>query len=69
MSKHLKKIGLNSFQQLSKLDTEELIKKLTADGVRVINKNVMASWAEQAVLADAGDFKGLKALQNKLKKG
>ena len=69
MSKHLKKIGLNSFKQLSALDTEALIEKLTAEGVRVINKNVMASWAEQAILADAGDFKRLKALQNKLKKG
>jgi predicted flap endonuclease-1-like 5' DNA nuclease len=68
MSKRLQEAGINSFKQLSELSTEELSEKLIANGVRTNNKGMMESWANQAKLADANDFDGLKALQNKLKK-
>ena len=68
MSKRLQEAGINSFKQLSELSTEELSEKLIANGARINNKGMMESWANQAKLANANDFDGLKALQNKLKK-
>jgi predicted flap endonuclease-1-like 5' DNA nuclease len=68
-SRRLKEIGIESFQQLSELTDEDLIKKLSERGARINNKGIMASWADQAKLADVGDFDGLAILQNKLKKG
>lgn len=68
MSKRLQEAGINSFKQLSESSAEALVEKLIAKGARINNKGIMESWANQAKLADANDFDGLKALQNKLKK-
>jgi predicted flap endonuclease-1-like 5' DNA nuclease len=69
ISKYLNDIGVDSFKKLSTLTREELIEKLSKKGVKLSNKGIMASWADQAKLADAGDVDGLVALQNKLKNG
>lgn len=69
ISKYLNDIEVDSFKKLSALTREELIEKLNEKGVQLSNKEIMASWADQAKLADAGDVDGLVAFQNKLKNG
>jgi predicted flap endonuclease-1-like 5' DNA nuclease len=69
IAKSLKAIGVDSFKQLSESNSDELVEKLIANGTKVVNKGAMKSWAEQAKLADADDFDGLKAFQDELKKG
>lgn len=69
IAKSLKAIGVDSFKQLSESNYDELVKKLIANGTKVVNKGAMESWAEQAKLADVDDLDGLKAFQDELKKG
>ena len=68
MVKRLKEIGISSFRQLGEIELETLKEKLVENGARINNKEVMASWKDQAKLADKNDFDGLKLLQEKLKK-
>lgn len=68
IAKSLKKIEIDSFKQLSELSADVLVEKLIANGANVVNKGAVGSWAEQAKLANAGDFDGLKAFQKELKK-
>ncbi len=63
----LKEAGIKTYRDLAAKTPEELQAILDAAGVaRISNPQ---TWAEQAKLAAAGDWEGLKALQEQLKGG
>ncbi len=63
----LKEAGIKTFAQLAAKSTEELQRILDEAGIARISDP--ETWAEQAKLAAAGDWKGLEALQAQLKGG
>ncbi len=68
MAATLGELGITSYKKLAAMDDDILRDMLEASGARLNNnKDAMDSWNEQAMLADKGDFKGLKALQDSLK--
>lgn len=69
MAVKLNELGITSFKKLAAMDDDILRDMLEESGARLNNnKDAMDSWNEQATLADQGDFKGLKKLQEALKK-
>jgi len=69
MAATLKSLGVDTFTKLAGTDDDILRDMLEASGARLNNnKEAMDSWNEQATLAAKGDFKGLKKLQETLKK-
>lgn len=69
MSATLNELGIDTFKKLAAMDDDILRDMLEASGARLNNnKEAMDSWNEQAMLADKGDFEGLKKLQEALKK-
>jgi len=69
MAATLGELGITSYKELAAMDDDILRDMLEASGARLNNnKDAMDSWNEQALLADKGDFAGLKKLQEALKK-
>ena len=69
MAAKIKGIGVSSFKELAAMDDDDLREKLEATGARLnTNKEAMDTWNEQALLAEKGDFDGLKKFQEALKK-
>ena len=62
----LQAAGITTFEQLSKMDPNQIEEILQKNGLRLADPS---TWAEQARLAAAGDQAGLKALQDRLKGG
>jgi ribosomal protein L30 len=62
----LREAGINSFAELAAADKERLAEILHGANLRSASSE---TWAEQAGLAAAGDFDGLKELQERLKGG
>ena len=58
--------GITSFSQLATTDAKHIREILLQSGLRLADPQ---SWAEQARLAEAGDWDGLKSLQDHLKAG
>lgn len=58
--------GIKRYAQLALLTTDGLNEKLASSGIRY-SKTFAESWAEQAKLADASDWNGLKTYQKTLK--
>ncbi len=69
MAATLNELGIDTYKKLADMDDDILRDMLEASGARLNNnKEAMDSWNEQALLADKGDFDGLKKLQEALKK-
>ena len=69
MAATMDELGITSFKKLAAMDDDILRDMLEESGARLNNnKEAMDSWNEQALLADKGDFAGLKKLQEELKK-
>ncbi len=69
MAATLNELGIDTYKKLAAMDDDILRDMLEASGARLNNnKEAMDSWNEQALLADKGDFEGLKKLQESLKK-
>jgi predicted flap endonuclease-1-like 5' DNA nuclease len=62
----LREAGVSSFAELAATDTERLTEILQDANLRLASPE---TWAEQAGLAAAGDWEGLKQLQERLKGG
>jgi ribosomal protein L30 len=62
----LREAGINSFAELAATDGERLAEILQDANLRLASSE---TWAEQAELAAAGDWEGLKQLQERLKGG
>lgn len=58
--------GIKHYEQLATLTTDDLNTKLASSGIRY-SKAFADSWAEQAKLAAASDWNGLKIYQKTLK--
>ena len=68
MASKLHDLGITTYKKLSEMDDDILRDMLEDAGARLNNnKAAMDSWNEQALLADKGDFEGLKKLQDELK--
>jgi predicted flap endonuclease-1-like 5' DNA nuclease len=67
ISKQLHDAGIHTFQQLAETDPARLSEILGDERLRNITNT--ESWPEQARLADAGDWEGLRALKERLKGG
>ncbi len=69
MAATMAELGITSYKKLAAMDDDILRDMLEESGARLNNnKEAMDSWNEQALLADNGDFVGLKKLQDDLKK-
>jgi predicted flap endonuclease-1-like 5' DNA nuclease len=69
MAATLNELGIDTYRKLADMDDDILRDMLEASGARLNNnKEAMDSWNEQALLAEKGDFEGLKKLQAELKK-
>jgi len=66
ISKVLENVGITTFAQLAAAGTEHLEHVLDEAGMTLANPS---TWAEQAGLAAAGDWKALEVLQDELKGG
>jgi predicted flap endonuclease-1-like 5' DNA nuclease len=66
LAEAMKAAGIRSYAQLTSMSTEEISQALAGSNIRYTKANA-ESWAEQAKLAAAGDWKGLKAHQAALK--
>lgn len=66
LAEAMKAAGICSYTQLATMSVEEVSQALASSNIRY-NKTTAESWAEQATLAAAGDWKGLKAQQIALK--
>jgi ribosomal protein L30 len=62
----LRDAGISSFTELAATDSERLAEVLQDANLRLASPE---TWAEQAELAAAGDWEGLKQLQERLKGG
>jgi predicted flap endonuclease-1-like 5' DNA nuclease len=62
----LQDAGITTFAQLAATETDRLGEILSEGGIRIANPG---TWPEQARLAAAGDWDGLKKLQGQLKGG
>jgi ribosomal protein L30 len=62
----LREAGINSFAELAATDSERLAEILQEANLRLASPE---TWAEQAQLAAASDWEGLKQLQERLKGG
>jgi len=68
MAATMAELGITTYKKLAGMDDDILRDMLEASGARLNNnKDAMDSWNEQAMLADKGDFSGLKKLQESLK--
>ncbi|MCF6188932.1 MAG: helix-hairpin-helix domain-containing protein [Cocleimonas sp.] len=68
MAATMGELGITSYKELAAMDDDILRDMLEASGARLNNnKDAMDTWNEQALLADKGDFAGLKKLQDDLK--
>ena len=66
VAKILNGMGIHSFVELSKANSENVQKVLDAAGLQMMNPE---GWIDQAKLAAKGDMEGLKILQDELKGG
>ena len=66
ISRLLQSKGIATFAQLAQTDSQELDRFLKEANLRLANTS---TWAEQARLAGAGDFDGLRIYQSRLKRG
>ena len=66
LAEAMKAAGICTYAQLTTMSVEDVNKALAGSNIRY-NKASAESWAEQATLAAAGDWKGLKAHQAALK--
>lgn len=66
ISRLLQSKGITTFAQLAQADPEDLNRFLREANLRLANTS---TWAEQARLAEAGDFDGLRTYQSHLKGG
>ena len=66
ISNVLQDAGITTFAQLAATETDRLREILSEGGIRIANPG---TWPEQARLAAAGDWDGLKKLQGQLKGG
>jgi predicted flap endonuclease-1-like 5' DNA nuclease len=62
----LQEAGIRTYQELAEAQPDRISEILLASGLRLANPG---TWPEQARLAAAGDWDGLKDLQNRLKGG
>lgn len=62
----LQAVGIQTYTQLAEIDADTLSRILREAGLRLA---FPATWPEQAALAAAGDWEGLKSLQGELKGG
>ncbi len=68
MAATMGELGITTYKKLAAMDDDILRDMLEASGARLNNnKEAMDSWNEQALLADKGDFAGLKKLQEEVK--
>ena len=58
--------GINRFQQLIDMDIDAVLSCLKEQGVRVINKNSIATWAQQAKFAHQGNWQALEQFKKSL---
>ncbi|MEM9954093.1 MAG: hypothetical protein AAF846_20960 [Chloroflexota bacterium] len=65
--KILNKAGITTFAQLAAMSADEIVNLVKANGGRKAAS--MVSWADQAKLADAGDWEALDKLQDELTGG
>ena len=66
LAEAMKAAGICTYAQLTTMSVEDVSQALAGSSIRY-NKASAESWAEQATLAAAGDWKGLKAHQAALK--
>lgn len=66
LAEAMKAAGICTYAQLTTMSVEDVSQALAGSNIRY-NKASAESWAEQATLAAAGDWKGLKAHQAALK--
>lgn len=66
LAEAMKAAGICTYAQLTTMSVEDVNQALAGSNIRY-NKASAESWAEQATLAAAGDWKGLKAHQAALK--
>jgi predicted flap endonuclease-1-like 5' DNA nuclease len=66
ISRLLQSKGITTFAQLAQADPEDLNRFLREANLRLADTS---TWAEQARLADAGDFDSLRTYQSRLKGG
>jgi len=66
ISRLLQSKGITTFAQLAQADPEDLARFMKEANLRLANTS---TWGEQARLAGAGDFDGLRAYQSRLKGG
>ena len=66
LAEAMKAAGICTYAQLTTMSVEDVSQALAGSNIRY-NKASAESWAEQATLAAAGDWKGLKAHQATLK--
>ncbi|HET9909583.1 MAG TPA: 50S ribosomal protein L21 [Anaerolineales bacterium] len=66
VSKTLKDAGITTFEALANTSVEDIQKILSDAGLKMMDAT---SWPEQAKLAAAGDWDGLKAMQDELSGG
>ena len=66
LAEAMKAAGICTYAQLTTMSVEDVSQALASSNIRY-NKASAESWAEQATLAAAGDWKGLKAHQAALK--
>lgn len=66
LAEAMKAAGICTYAQLTTMSVEDVSQALAVSNIRY-NKASAESWAQQATLAAAGDWKGLKALQAALK--
>ena len=59
--------GINTFAQIAAMSEDEIVNLIKSNGGR--KSASMATWAEQAKLAAAGDWDGLAKLQDELSGG
>ena len=69
ISSVLQAAGITTFATLAATDVSRLEEVLEAESPRLLRLANPATWPEQAQLAAAGDWEGLKALQSTLKSG
>jgi predicted flap endonuclease-1-like 5' DNA nuclease len=69
ISSMLQAAGITTFAALAATDVSRLEEVLEAESPRLLRLSDPATWPEQAQLAAAGDWEGLKALQSTLKGG
>jgi len=62
----LNEAGIKTYAELAKSDVDDLRKLLATAKLQMMNPD---SWAEQAELADKGEWEALEKLQDELKGG